>query len=454
MTAIVFTGPTLPAADAANHIGATCLPPARQGDLWRAVRADRPVAIGLIDGRFLDVPAVWHREILAALAAGVHVFGAASMGALRAAELDSFGMRGVGRIYAAYRDGVWPGPGETFAGEPFADDDEVAVIHAPIEAGAAALSDAMVDLRATLDAAAAAAIIDRAAARRLAAALKRLHFPERSFARMMGLAPAIIGAAAAARLAAWLPAGRVSQKRLDAIEMLAVMADFLADQPPPFEPDFAFTRALVWERFAAADAARLTADEMLVLDELRLDPPAWRAAMRAGLGRLFSLHAPAGAAGSAGSARPAGSAARAQLDRFRHERGLARWRDIAAWMDANALTAAGLSRLLADEAALDGLAAAGPPGWEGAALDHLRLEGGFAARLARARAKAHMFARAPPPASVLESQAALAWYAENRLGQVLPDRRAGRVPPAGWASEADFAAAVWREYLFSRAGEG
>ena len=76
--------------------------PARQGDIWRAVRAHRPVAIGLIDGVFFHEPAVWHREILWALAEGVHVFGAASMGALRAAELEPFGMRGVGRVFAAY----------------------------------------------------------------------------------------------------------------------------------------------------------------------------------------------------------------------------------------------------------------------------------------------------------------------------------------------------------------
>ena len=69
--------------------------------MFRAVRAHRPRAIGLIDGVFLDVPAVWHRELLWALSEGVHVFGAASMGALRAAELAPFGMRGVGTIFAA-----------------------------------------------------------------------------------------------------------------------------------------------------------------------------------------------------------------------------------------------------------------------------------------------------------------------------------------------------------------
>ena len=61
------------------------------------VRESAPRAIGIIDGVFLDVASVWHREILWALSQGVHVFGAASMGALRAAELDGFGMRGVGR---------------------------------------------------------------------------------------------------------------------------------------------------------------------------------------------------------------------------------------------------------------------------------------------------------------------------------------------------------------------
>ena len=49
---------------------------------------------------------------------GIHVFGSASMGALRA-ELCPFGMVGVGRIFEAYRDGE------------LEDDDEVAVIHGP-----------------------------------------------------------------------------------------------------------------------------------------------------------------------------------------------------------------------------------------------------------------------------------------------------------------------------------
>src|SRR3954453_22610245 len=110
MSAVVFLGPTLPRAQAASLLpGGRVLPPARQGDVFRAVRAHRPRCIGLVDGAFLDVPAVWHREILWAMERGVRVMGGASMGALRAAELHAFGMQGVGQVFAAYRDGALPG---------------------------------------------------------------------------------------------------------------------------------------------------------------------------------------------------------------------------------------------------------------------------------------------------------------------------------------------------------
>ena len=226
MNAVIFLGPTLPVAEATAVLPATYLPPAHQGDIYRAVRALRPAVLGLIDGRFLDTGAVWHREILWALCEGVHVFGAASMGALRAAELAGFGMRGVGQVFAAYRDGLWPGEPD-----PFEDDDEVAVIHAPPEAGCVALSDAMVDLRAILDAANAAAIVTHAEQRLLVQALKRRPFPERSIASLLEDAAALLEQAAANRLAAWLPGHTVSQKRLDAIAMLQAMAALLATEP-------------------------------------------------------------------------------------------------------------------------------------------------------------------------------------------------------------------------------
>jgi hypothetical protein len=79
----------------------------------------QPQAIGIIDGYFHRVPAVWHKEILWAMSEGIHVFGSASMGALRASELHRYGMIGVGRVFETYRDGR------------LEDDDEVVVMHSP-----------------------------------------------------------------------------------------------------------------------------------------------------------------------------------------------------------------------------------------------------------------------------------------------------------------------------------
>ena len=86
MTMVVFVGPTLPPEDIAVCGDIVCLPPVAQGDIYRAAQG-RPRAIGIIDGYFSGAPSVWHKEILWAISRGIPVFGSASMGALRAAEL-------------------------------------------------------------------------------------------------------------------------------------------------------------------------------------------------------------------------------------------------------------------------------------------------------------------------------------------------------------------------------
>jgi hypothetical protein len=65
----------------------------------------KPRQIVLIDGSFNQTLAVWHKELVYALLSGVCCIGASSMGALRAAELDRYGMIGIGQIYERFRDG-------------------------------------------------------------------------------------------------------------------------------------------------------------------------------------------------------------------------------------------------------------------------------------------------------------------------------------------------------------
>lgn len=132
MTTHVFVGPTLPAAafgDAIVH------PPVAVGDVLRLIRKRGVTRIAIVDGYFERMAAVWHKELLYALEKGIAVYGAASMGALRAAELQPFGMIGVGKIYDAFRRGV------------LVCDDEVAVAHLPEGYGYRATSDALVNLR-------------------------------------------------------------------------------------------------------------------------------------------------------------------------------------------------------------------------------------------------------------------------------------------------------------------
>jgi hypothetical protein len=133
---LVYVGPTLPVAEVAARLpGAEILPPAAVGDVLRATRRRGIARIAIIDGYFERMAAVWHKEVLVALGKGIAVWGAASMGALRAAELAPFGMRGVGAIYRDYARGV------------LVSDDEVAVAHLPAEFGYRTVSDALVNLR-------------------------------------------------------------------------------------------------------------------------------------------------------------------------------------------------------------------------------------------------------------------------------------------------------------------
>ena len=162
-------------------------------DRYRAARS-RPFAIGLIDGVFHAQPSVWHKEILWALSEGIHVLGAASMGALRAAETDAFGTLGVGRIYEGYRDGG------------LEDDDEVALLHGPAETGWLPLSEPLVNLRATLQAAQAAGVLAAADAQRMLDAARSLYYPSRSLEGALAVAlEQGMASAAAQALRAWRP---------------------------------------------------------------------------------------------------------------------------------------------------------------------------------------------------------------------------------------------------------
>lgn len=238
MTIVVFTGPTLPPSEAAKELQATYLPPVSEGDVYRAA-LQKPRAIGIIDGYFENVPSVWHKEILYAMSRGVHVFGASSMGALRAAELAAFGMEGVGAVFQAYHDGH------------LEDDDEVAVTHGPAELGFPLLSEAMVCIRRTLSDACAGNVISEATRQSLEALAKALHYRERAYGTLIsqGLA-AGLAKQELDRFKAWLPGGRVDQKREDAVLLLRTLRERFRGKPSVKQVQFHFEHTLHWDQAA------------------------------------------------------------------------------------------------------------------------------------------------------------------------------------------------------------
>ena len=139
---LVYLGPSLPLIQAKSILPfAVYKPPCKQGDIVSDLVNENPDRIILIDGCFSQNLSPWHKEIVYALQyPGIKgVYGASSMGALRAAELDYLGMIGIGRIYEFYRDGVTE------------DDAEVALTYSEVFTQYFAKTVPLVDIRAGVE---------------------------------------------------------------------------------------------------------------------------------------------------------------------------------------------------------------------------------------------------------------------------------------------------------------
>jgi hypothetical protein len=210
---VVFLGPSLPPDEAAALLpGARFRPPIRRGDL-RPLLDDPPPAVGIVDGEFFQGLAVSPKEILPLLQRGVPVYGASSMGALRAVELESDGMRGVGRIFELFRSGR------------LIADDEVALVFCP--ATLLPLSEPLVNIRLALGAAHRAGLISLAELIGLTRRMKRLYFPDRSRERLFAEMAWLAGPERAAAIRRWWLAKAPDAKAEDARGLLHGIAAHL-----------------------------------------------------------------------------------------------------------------------------------------------------------------------------------------------------------------------------------
>jgi len=430
---VVFLGPTLSHDDARDVLDAEYRPPAAHGDVLR-IALRRPKAIGLVDGVFERVPAVWHKEILFALSEGVHVYGAASMGALRAAELDAFGMRGVGTVYRAYADGV------------LEDDDEVAVAHAGTEHGFRALSDAMVDVRATLAAAVGAGVIHEGTADGLVARIKSTFYAERALVAALDRADE-----EHELLRAWLPGRRVERKREDALELLRAIRRDLDDGLEPFRPTWTLQRTRYWEEarrsveVAGSDEPGPTADAALdaVLDEVRLDPDAYKR-----LADRSLLTALARNAAVSFGVDVSSWAREAALEEERRARGLLEPEDLDTWLDENDLDRTDLPEIGRRLAVLRWARDAHRDAVAGEMTLAVRADDTYAGLAGRAERKRELLASLPSDRATPGDEELVSWYFRERLGQKVPVALDAWATTNGWRHVAELVRALRREWWF------
>ena len=313
--AVIFAGPTIDAETITDILtDADVRGPAARGHVYRAARAGA-AAIGIVDGLYESVPAIWHKEIIYALERGVPVYGASSMGAIRAAELAPFGMIGVGSIFEEFN-----GPGRP--------DDYVAVAHGPAETGYACLSTAMVNIEEACRLARESGVIGDACADAMLAEARRRFYPDR---RLDEIAHLVLGADAVEFLA-FVDRSAIDRKHADAVAMVQRMAADLAatieQRRRPLLNRTVFFDALVRELDSHDAGSDLVGWSSPVLEELQLDPNAYRRSMleasRRRYAREFAVLS---------GAEPDQEAIDRASDELRVELGLLDPAQLEAWLD-------------------------------------------------------------------------------------------------------------------------
>jgi hypothetical protein len=328
------------------------------------------------------------------------------MGALREAELWSFGMEGVGTVFEAFRDGVLTA------------DDEVALVHGSAADGYRALSEPLVNIRDGLSLAETRGLVSRAEREALIRTAQATFYPERSWSRVLRDAHALgMNADRAERLRCFLAEERPNVKRRDAIAALTHVAttrDRVAPEAPfDFEPTEFWLRLVASMVRASGDAGRSEPFEASVLDHARLAVDDYRALRdRALLSLLVATEAER--AGIRVGPEQISAAAR----RFRFRHGLLSAERTREWLAQNSLTAEDLTELCRLEAMCDELSARHARELDAAIAAELKRTGRFASFADAVRRQNDVLRAAGIATPSLEdagvdATALLAWYKEH-----------------------------------------
>lgn len=166
---IVYLGPTLNREEASKILDADYRDPAKKGDFLRLSHTtDEKKYVGFIDGVFLhDYPPSPIEVYHLATRKNIELIGASSLGALRAVELEKFGMKGIGKIFQLFKNGILNA------------DDEVAVTF--VRDKNILQSEALIDIRFNLFLAYKKGIITKQTKKRFVKTAKNIYFPFRNY---------------------------------------------------------------------------------------------------------------------------------------------------------------------------------------------------------------------------------------------------------------------------------
>jgi len=213
---VIFLGPSLSHEKARKIFAeAEYRPPAKKGDFLRLAADPDVKMVGFVDGVFLqDYPPTPIEVYQLARKEGMLLAGAASLGALRAVELEKFGMVGIGKIFQLYKSGKIDA------------DDEVAVTFAP-EGNYRLQSEAMIDIRYNLFLAHKKGAISRQAKKAIARIAKGLYFPHRNYSNIIeeakGRYPSLAGEIDSFQ--EYLASNKKSLKEIDAMRLVKYLKE-------------------------------------------------------------------------------------------------------------------------------------------------------------------------------------------------------------------------------------
>jgi TfuA protein len=215
---IIFLGPSLETEKARKVLDADYRPPAKKGDLIRLIMSldDDKTVVGLIDGYFLlDYPPTPIEVYQLLVRHNTKVIGSSSIGALRAVELEKFGMIGVGKVFQLFKEGRLDA------------DDEVAVTFSHDLYHLQ--SEALVDIRYNLYLSLKKGVIDKETKYAITKVAKDIYFPFRTYQNVVEETirryPQLDDKAR--RFEAYILKNRKSLKEMDSLKLIEYVRDLI-----------------------------------------------------------------------------------------------------------------------------------------------------------------------------------------------------------------------------------